>query len=54
MKHFDAFAGMGGFTLALKNVFGTIKKIPKTQRYKMIGNSISIPVVEEIVKKLKL
>lgn len=34
------------------NYNGTAKEIAKTQRYKMIGNSISIPVVEEIAKRL--
>lgn len=32
---------------------GEIKEISATQRYKMIGNAVSIPVVKEIAKRLK-
>ena len=32
---------------------GTIKEIAKTQRYKMLGNAVSVPVVEEIARRLK-
>ena len=35
------------------NYNGTIKEIAKTQRYKMLGNAVSVPVVEEIAKRLK-
>lgn len=35
------------------NFDGTIKEISKTQRYKMIGNAVTVNVVEEIAKKLK-
>lgn len=35
------------------NFDGVIKEIPKTQRYKLIGNSVTVKVVEEIAKKLK-
>lgn len=35
------------------NYDGVIKEIPKTQRYKLIGNSVTVKVVEEIAKKLK-
>ena len=35
------------------NYNGTIKGIAKTQRYKMLGNAVSVPVVEEIAKRLK-
>lgn len=31
---------------------GTIKEIPKTQRYKMLGNAVTVKVVEEVAKKL--
>ena len=34
------------------NYNGVIKKIAKTQRYKMLGNSVSVPVVKEIAKRL--
>ena len=30
------------------NYDGVIKKIPKTQRYKMLGNAVTVKVVEEI------
>ena len=36
------------------NYDGVIKKIPKTQRYKMLGNAVTVKVVEEIAKKLKI
>lgn len=31
---------------------GKIKEIPKTQRYKMLGNAVTVKVVEEIAKRL--
>jgi DNA (cytosine-5)-methyltransferase 1 len=34
------------------NYDGTIKEIPKTQRYKMLGNAVTVKVVEEIGKRL--
>lgn len=33
---------------------GTVKKIPKTQRYKMLGNAVTVRVVEEIAKRIEL
>ena len=36
------------------NYDGVIKKIPKTQRYKMLGNAVTVKVVEEIAKRLNL
>lgn len=36
------------------NYDGVIKKIPKTQRYKMLGNAVTVRVVEEIAKRLNL
>ena len=36
------------------NYDGVIKKIPKTQRYKMLGNAVTVKVVEEIARKLNL
>lgn len=33
---------------------GEIKKISRTQRYKMCGNAVSVPVVTEIAKRLDL
>lgn len=36
------------------NYDGIIKKIPKTQRYKMLGNAVTVKVVEEIAKRLKI
>ena len=36
------------------NYNGIIKKIPKTQRYKMLGNAVTVKVVEEIAKRLNL
>ena len=36
------------------NYNGTIKEIAKTQRYKMLGNAVSVPVVEEIARRLKV
>ena len=36
------------------NYDGAIKKIPKTQRYKMLGNAVTVKVVEEIAKRLKI
>ena len=36
------------------NYDGVIKKIPKTQRYKMLGNAVTVKVVEEIAKRLKI
>ena len=34
------------------NYDGSIKEIPKTQRYKMLGNAVTVKVVEEIGKRL--
>lgn len=34
------------------NYDGVIKKVPKTQRYKMLGNAVTVKVVEEIGKRL--
>ena len=36
------------------NYDGNIKKTPKTQRYKMLGNAVTVKVVEEIAKRLNL
>ncbi len=36
------------------NYDGSIKKIPKTQRYKMLGNAVTVKVVETIAKRLKI
>lgn len=36
------------------NYDGVIKKIPKTQRYKMLGNAVTVKVVEIIAKRLNL
>ena len=36
------------------NYDGVIKKVPKTQRYKMCGNAVTVKVVEEVAKRLKL
>ena len=33
---------------------GTVKKIPKTQRYKMLGNAVTVRIVEEIAKRIEL
>lgn len=33
---------------------GEVKEVPKTQRYKMMGNAVTVKVVEEIAKKLKI
>lgn len=33
---------------------GEVKQVPKTQRYKMMGNAVTVKVVEEIAKKLKI
>ena len=38
----------------LKNIVIVIKKIPKTQRYKMLGNAVTVKVVEEISRKINL
>ncbi|MFK8269889.1 DNA cytosine methyltransferase [Capnocytophaga stomatis] len=35
------------------NYDGVVKEIAKTQRYKMLGNAVSVPVVEEIANRLK-
>ena len=32
---------------------GTIKPIAKTQRYKLIGNAVTVDIVELIAKRLK-
>ena len=32
---------------------GLVKEIPKTQRYKMLGNAVTVKVVEEIAKRLR-
>ncbi len=34
------------------NYDGVIKEVPKTQRYKMLGNAVTVRVVEEIAKRL--
>ena len=36
------------------NYDGTIKPIAKTQRYKLIGNAVTVNIVELIAKRLKL
>lgn len=36
-----------------KNGIESVKEVPKTQRYKMCGNAVTVKVVEEIVKRLK-
>lgn len=36
------------------NYDGNIKKTPKTQRYKMLGNAVTVKVVETIAKRLKI
>lgn len=36
------------------NFDGVVKEISKTQRYKMIGNAVTVNVVEAIARKLKL
>ena len=36
------------------NYNGTIKPIAKTQRYKLIGNAVTVDIVELIVKRLKI
>lgn len=36
------------------NYNGTIKPIAKTQRYKLIGNAVTVDIVELIAKRLKL
>lgn len=33
---------------------GKLKEIPKTQRYKMLGNAVTVDVVEAVAKRLKL
>lgn len=35
------------------NYDGVIKEIPKTQRYKMLGNAVTVNVVETIARRLK-
>lgn len=35
------------------NYDGKIKEIPKTQRYKLLGNAVTVNVVETIARKLK-
>lgn len=35
------------------NYDGEIKEVPKTQRYKQLGNAVTVRVVEEIARKLK-
>ena len=36
------------------NYDGEVKEIPKTQRYKMLGNAVTVKVVEEIAKRISL
>lgn len=36
------------------NYDGTIKQIPKTQRYKMCGNAVTVAVVKAIAERLKI
>lgn len=36
------------------NYDGNIKKTPRTQRYKMLGNAVTVKVVETIAKRLKI
>lgn len=36
------------------NYDGIVKETPKTQRYKLCGNAVTVRVVEEIAKRLKL
>jgi len=33
---------------------GTIKSIARTQRYKLIGNAVTVDIVELIAKRLKI
>jgi DNA (cytosine-5)-methyltransferase 1 len=36
------------------NYNGIVKKIPKTQRYKLLGNAVTVKIVEEIGKRLRI
>ena len=56
MKIIDLFSGIGGFSLGFQRAgyqFGTIKSIARTQRYKLIGNAVTVDIVELIAKRLK-
>ncbi len=55
MKLLDLFTGIGGFSLAFKRVFpdGWTENVSDTQRYKCLGNAITVNVAEEIIRKLK-
>lgn len=46
MKYFSMFSGIGGFEV------GWTEGVSDTQRYKTLGNAVTVNVVEAIVSKL--
>ena len=51
----DLFSGIGGFSLGFKRAGYKFAYhgFSDTQRYKCLGNAVSVPVVEVIANKLK-
>ena len=60
LKAVSFFSGIGAFEKALSNCkipheiadFNLCSQISNTQLYKLAGNSICVPVLEELFKKL--
>lgn len=48
----ERLQGFPDYWTKFGNFDGVVKEIPKTQRYKMIGNAVTVRVVEEIGKRL--
>ena len=57
MKFFSAFAGIGGFDLGIKRAIpdaeciGYTEGISDSQRYKCLGNAVTVNVIEAIAKR---
>lgn len=53
MKYFSMFTGVGGFELGIKKAHPDWECVgfSDTQRYKMMGNAVTVNVIEAIAKR---
>lgn len=49
MNFIDLFAGIGGFRLGMQRA-----GLSDTQLYKQAGNAVTVPVIYEIAKRLRV